>query len=177
MTINRRDKMLMIIAGAVIAMLACDHLVVGPLWRTWKARAERIADLRRQVDNGTQRLPSEKISREMWAKMRTHTLPADVSVAENQVLKSVDQWARDSRISFTSIKPQWKQVNDEYTTLECRADAFGNLQTMAQFVYDLEVDPLPLKIEELSIMARDTEGQQLSLAVRFSGLQLAATTK
>ena len=62
-------------------------------------------------------------------------------------------------------------------TLECRADAFGSIQSLARFLYELERDPLALKVDELEITARDSEGQQLSLSVRFSGLLLTANPR
>jgi hypothetical protein len=55
-------------------------------------------------------------------------------------------------------------------TLDCRADAVGNLSEIARFLYEVEKDPLAFKIEGVDITARDTEGQQLALALQVSGL-------
>jgi len=44
------------------------------------------------------------------------------------VLRAFDRWSQDSRISISSIKPQWKQAADDYMTYECRADAFESMQ-------------------------------------------------
>jgi len=87
--------------------------------------------------------------------MRTNTLPIETSAAESLVLKAFDRWSQESRISITSIKPQWKHNADEYMTLECRVDAFGNLPTLTRFLYDVEKDPLALKIDALEITTRD----------------------
>ena len=104
--------------------------------------------------------------------MRTNTLPAESSVAENQVLRAFDRWSQDSRISITSIKPQWKHNADDYVTLECRVDAYGSLATLTRFLYDVEKDPLALRVEAVEITSRDNDGQQLSLALQVSGLSL-----
>jgi hypothetical protein len=86
-------------------------------------------------------------------------------------LKSVDNWTQDSGISFTSIKPQWKQNGDDYVTLECRADAFGDMSSLTRFLYDLEKESA-VRVEDVEISSRDNDGQQLSLGVRFTGLVL-----
>ena len=57
-------------------------------------------------------------------------------------------------------------------TVECRADAFGSLQAITRFLYEIERDPLALKIESVEINARDRAGQQLSLGLQVSGLRL-----
>ena len=57
-------------------------------------------------------------------------------------------------------------------TLECRVDGFGNLSSLTRFLYDVEKDPMALKVEAVEITARDNDGQQLSLALQVSGLLL-----
>jgi translation initiation factor IF-2 len=100
-------------------------------------------------------------------------LPNNVSVAENEVLRAFERWSQQSRLSVTSIKPQWKRTADDYMTLECRADAFGSLEALTRFLYDVERDSLALKVEAVEITTRDNEGQQLSLALQVSGLLLS----
>ena len=172
MKIENRQRVLAVIAIAAVALLASDRLIVAPLTRSWKARADRIAELKESVKQGAMLLEREQTIRNRWENMRTNTLPNDVSAAENEVLKAFDRWSQESRISIASIKPQWKQAADDYMTYECRADAFGSLQAITQFLYEIEKDPLALKIESVEINARDNNGQQLSLGLQVSGLRL-----
>jgi hypothetical protein len=104
--------------------------------------------------------------------MRTNTLPDDISASENLVLKAFERWSDNSNISISGIKPQWKRVSEDYMTLECRADAFGSIQALSQFLYNVEKDPLALKVESVEITPRDENGRQLSLALQVSGLLL-----
>jgi hypothetical protein len=90
--------------------------------------------------------------------MRSHTLPDDVSEAENEVLKAFERWSEDSHISISSIKPQWKRIGDDYVILECRADAFGGIEALSRFLYNVEKDPLALKVETVEISSRDDNG-------------------
>ena len=113
----------------------------------------------------------EQSIRQRWESMRTNTLPNPVSVAESQVYKAFDRWSQDSQISITSIKPQ-KQNADDYLTVEFRVDAFGSLSTLTRFLYNVEKDPLAVKVEGVEISSRDNEGQQLTLGLQVSGLLL-----
>jgi Tfp pilus assembly protein PilO len=172
MNINKRQQLLAILAIGVVAIWAGDKLLFTPLTKLWKQRVVQIADLRKSVNQGSQLLDRKNSIHNRWDLMRTNTLPTENSVAENQVLRAFDRWSQDSRISITSIKPQWKHNADDYITLECRVDAFGSLPTLTRFLYDVEKDPLALKVDAVEITSRDNDGQQLSLALQVSGLSL-----
>jgi hypothetical protein len=172
MKIENRQKLLAIAAIVGVAILVSDKLVITPLVNGWKARATRIAELRKSVSQGSVLLQREQNIRSRWDSMRTNTLPDDISAAENEVLQAFERWSQDSRISISSIKPQWKRAGEDYMTLECRADAFGSMQAVTRFLYDVEKDPLALKVDSVEITSRDNDGQQLSLALQVSGLLL-----
>lgn len=172
MNINNRQQLLSIAAIVVVTLWAGDKLVLSPLMQSWKQRATSITELTKSVRQGSLLVDRERSIRSRWDSMQTNTLPNETSVAENQVLKAFERWSQDSRISITSIKPQWKRTADDYMTLECRADAFGSIQAITRFLYDVEKDPLALKVEAVEITTRDNDGQQLSLALQVSGLLL-----
>jgi Tfp pilus assembly protein PilO len=172
MKINSRQQLLAALAVIAVALLGGDKLVWSPLTASWKKRATRIADLRKEVSQGEQLLERESTLRSRWQVMATNTLPANASAAQDTMLKAFERWSQASRISLTSIRPQWKRTDDDYMTLECRADAQGNLQALTRFLYEVEKDPLALKVESIEITARDNDGQQLGLALQVSGLLL-----
>lgn len=177
MNLNSRQQVLGIVAIAVVGLLAGDRLVFSPLVKGWNARAARIAQLRKSVGQGQLLLDQELVDPKKsiaarWSHMRTNTLTSELSVAEGQVLKALDRWSQESRIGISSIKPQWKRGNDDYMTLECRVDGFGGLPAMVRFLYDLEKDPLALRVESVEITARDDRGEQLTFGLLVSGLLL-----
>ena len=172
MKIENRQRVLAIVAITAVVLLASDRLIFAPLTRAWKERAGRIAELKREVTQGAMLLERERVIRTRWIGMRTNTLPNNVSAAESEVLRAFDRWEQDSRISVTSKKPQWKRNEDDYMTFECRVDASGTLPALTRFLYEVEKDPLALKVESVEIASRDNNGQQLSLALQVSGLML-----
>ena len=172
---EQRQKMLLIAAGAVVALWASDQLVITPLTKLWKERATKIVELRKSVDKGSVLVDRTRVINERWDEMRTNTLPVEISQAEGKVLQAFDQWSKVSQISITSIKPQWKRSTDDFTTLECRVDAFGSLATLTRFLYEVEKDPLALKVESVELTSKDNEGKQITLALLVSGLVLNPT--
>jgi Tfp pilus assembly protein PilO len=174
---NRREALLKVIVGCVAGLFLLDLLVLSPAARGWRGQGERIAALREKVQRGRQLLERERSIRERWAEMNRTDLPEDLSAAENDVFKAVGRWARDSRINFTSLTPQWRQHEEGYETLECRASATGDQASLARFLYELESDPAPVHLQESQFTTRDARGQQLLLSARFSFVRLQTSGK
>ena len=177
MAIKNRQQLLIILAATGAALLIGDKLVITPLTASWQARSKQIAELTKQVNQGSLLVSRDSVIRTRWDQMRNGTLPEEVSAAENEVLQAFERWSQESRISISSIKPQWKRAGDDFMTLECRADAFGSIQAVTRFLYEVEKDPLALRVEAVEITARDNDGQQLTVGLQVSGLQLGVVTE
>ncbi len=174
---KNRQRLLGLIALLCIGTLAGDRLLFTPLLSVWAERSERIEELEKSIAKGRLLLDRENEWKARWEEMRTTALPLDKSQAENLVLKSEDRWVNESRIANSALKFQWKQVQDEYVLLDCRMVAHGNLENIARYLYELECDPLPLKLENVEILSTDDNGEKLTLNVAFSGLQLLEEKK
>jgi Tfp pilus assembly protein PilO len=172
MNLTKRQQTLAIFAIVLVGLYVADKLVFTPLTRSWKARSERIAELKEQVRDGNETLKRETTLREQWDRMRRNTLVNVKSEAESQMLKAFERWSKDGGVSVSSIRPQWKEAEDAYKTLECRADVGGSLSAIAHFLYLVERDPLGVKVDSLELTSRNNEGSQLSLVVQVSGLLL-----
>lgn len=176
MRIKNRQQLLMFAAIGLIAFFAADKIIFTPLAKFWSSRGKEIADLKKRVSDGDLLVRRQKSLRDRWDEMRANTLPTNPTLAEQQLLTGLDKWARNSRITVTSLGQQWKHDADDYTTLQCRVEATGNMSALSQFLYDLEKDPMALKLDSVEISTRDTEGQVLSLGLQISGLVLGSQT-
>jgi hypothetical protein len=170
--IENRQQWLIVVTIAVVVVFAADRLVFGPLTKLWKARSTQVAELRKEVADGSLLLQREKSLRTRWDSMRANALSNNTSLAEQQLLKAFDAWSQESRVSITGITPQWKHDADDYMTLECHVDASGDMATLMRLLYDIEKDPMALKLELVDLNSRDNAGRELSMGIRVSGLVL-----
>jgi Tfp pilus assembly protein PilO len=169
---QQRQKTLVVLTVAVVALYLGDLVAFEPLAKWFSARSEAIATLRQKVKDGTQLVKREPGIHAQWDNMRMNTLPANGSQAEQQFLKSIDNWARQTGTEITDILPQWKSDADEYVTLNCRVEAGGNLSALTQFLYEIKKSPMALKMDSLQLSCRDNTGQLLTLDLQISGLVL-----
>ena len=174
MQIKNRQQLLIVAAVAIVGLFAADKILFTPLGRLWSERSAQIVKLRKDVTAGEQLVKRSQGLTNHWNEMKQNTLPATPSVAEQKVFKAFEKWSRDSRMSLTSITPQWKKDSDEYSTLQCRVEAAGDMRAVTQFLYDIEKDPMALRLENLEISSRDNEGLQLAVGLQVSALVLTA---
>jgi len=175
MKIENRQQVLVVMAIAVVALFLCDRLLFEPMIQWWKTRQTQVAKLRQEVNNGRILIQRETAIRDRWNEMRTNTLPINTSAAEQQVLKAFDSWSQDSGASITSISPQWKSdASSDYSTLDCRVEASGDLGALSRLIYDVEKGPMALRLESLALDTRDDQGQQLTLDLQVSALVLTS---
>ena len=93
------------------------------------------------------------------------------------MLKAFDNWSQESGASITGVTPQWNNDATNYMTVDWRVEASGDLGTLTRFLYDIEQDPMPLKLESVALSAHDDMGQQLTLGLQISGLALTTLKK
>ncbi len=171
---KNREQLLGIFAITAVLLMVGDKFILQPLTDTWKARTKTIADLEKQVADGERLLTRDRVVADKWASMRAHTLTNEVSLAEGQALRAFERWSRDAGVTVSGLKPQWKRAasGEEYQTLECRADATGSLSSLARFLYQIEKDPLAMKVDVVDLTTRDTDGRNLTMSLQLSGLVL-----
>lgn len=167
-----RETMLKIGAGACGGLLLLNYVVIGPAFNAWSAQSDRMTAIRKKVMHGRQLLEREHSTRSRWADMQRTDLPEDNSAAEEAVFKAIGRWTQASHVIFTNLSPQWRQHEEGYDTLEFRATVTGDQASLGRLMYELESDPLPGRLEEAEVSARDAKGQGVSAALRFTFVRL-----
>lgn len=172
MKVQNREQFLMVIVASLLGLLIANWAVFGPMARWWHARQDKIKELRQEVSQGKSLLRREAYLRSQWADMRTNSLPNDSSLAEQQVLRSLNNWVGTAGVNVSSVTPQWEMEQTNYSTLDCRVEASGDMGTLSRFLYEVERDPAAFQLTSVDLSANDERGQQLTLGIEISGLAL-----
>lgn len=174
LNIPDRQRTLVIVTSACVALLVLEYWVRVPLTNLWRAHAVEIAKLQNSVTAGKATISRATQIERRWADMQANALPKDPAQAEQDVISAFDRWGRANNIELSSIRPQWKRGGtDRYSLLECRVDATGTIPTLSRFVYELERSPLALRVDSIEMTSRDDSGQKLTLGLIVSGLRLS----
>jgi len=177
MKIKNRQDFLVVVTIVVVALAVAVNFILPPILDWWSDRQKQISDLRDKVRDGTQMIRRETAIRSHWEDMRENSLPPSAPQAEQQFLKAIDGWSRDSGAAITSIMPQWKNDSTNYMTLDCRVETDGDINSLSKFIYDIEKGPLPLRLDSVELSSHDASGQQMTLGLEINGLALLQNDK
>lgn len=171
---SKRQRLLVIVTGAGLALLILDRILFTPLTDLWQAHAAEIVTLQKSVAEGRGLIAREAQLNRVWKEMETNALAKEPAQAEQDVLSAFDRWGRANSIELASIRPQWKRgTTDRYSLLECRVDATGSLPALSRFLYEVERSPLALRVDSVEVTARDDGGRALTLGLVVSGLRFS----
>lgn len=177
MKIENRQQFLVVLTIAAFALLVAVNFILTPLGNWWSARQGQIKELQTKVTEGQKLIRRATGIRSRWDSMCTNALPANTSLAEQNVLQAVSDWARSSGAELTSVMPQWKNGSTNYLTLTCRVESSGDLGTLSRFLYNLEKGPMALRLDSVELSSRDNTGQQLTMGLELNGLALLTADK
>jgi hypothetical protein len=174
---NSREAILKIAVAGVVGLYLLDLFVLTPSIEAWKAQGERLASLREKVEKGRGLIERETSLKGRWEEMLRTDMPEDSSAGEADVYKALGRWGLKSRVSFTSLTPNWHPHDEGYDTFECRVTATGDQASLGRLIYEIETDPLPARVEECELNTRDAVGKQLSMTMRFSFVRINDSKK
>jgi len=170
--LSRREGLIGIAAAVMLAALAGDRFIITP-----------VMDRLGQIEDRKQQLLSEVIDanslfarrREMetkWRQLSSDGLNSESEV-ESRVLRDLDRWARDSRLTLTSVKPQRPSAARKgLKEMTFSVASTGSLEAVARFIWFLEKAPLPIKITDVQLGSADQSGDEMSLQIRLSALYI-----
>jgi hypothetical protein len=173
METKNREKLLLIATGAVIVLWLLNLLVISPLIDSWHSRSGEIARLRKEIADGARLIRRESTIRERWDSMRANALVCDQTAAQRQLFNAFDRWVRAGGVTEGSFRPDWKEADTNYSTVDCRSDVSGSLDNVRDFLKAMTKDPLADKVESFELTAKDDNGRQLALVLNLSGLALS----
>lgn len=173
MKIENRQRILAAIALLAFGILIGDRLLLTPMIEGWKERNRQILEYKQALEKGELLVNRKTAIREQWKEMHDNLLPSNSSAAQDDLLKGFQRWSEKSGISVSGLKPQWRELVDETMVLECRAETFGSLEAVSRFLFELEKDPMAVRVESLEVASRDDRARELSLTLQVSALPLS----
>ena len=180
--IKNRQDFLVVLTIAVVVLAVAVNFIFPPILGWWSDRQKEIKDLQAKISDGNGLIRREAAVRSHWAEMQRNALPpntspAGMSPAEQQFLTALNTWSRESGAEITSTTPQWKNESTNYSTLNCRVEAAGDLGVLSRFIYNIEKGPLMVRLDSVELSTHDNNGQQLTLGLEIDALALQNNKK
>lgn len=174
MVLSRREKYITAAAGIAVAILFLDRAVLTPLQERAASRSEETARRVREIEQAGMLFDRMRHLSGAWQEIQSNGLKSDAGEAEIQVLHAVRNWAQESGLALSGLRPESVKQRGALDELTFRASGTGTIQSVAGFLWRLESAPIPIRVTDLQLGSRKEAADDLSLQLRLSTLAEAS---
>ena len=171
MALAKRERILVIGVVAVVGLLGLDQYLLTPVLdaqdQLQNEREQVLADMKRSQGVMSDR----KQSLERWKTMVRGGMKSDPAEAEGQLLHALRDWAKDSGLVLSSVKPERPESKDPLLReIQVQASANGSLEAMTKFLLKTQTAKFPLKVSEFQMATRNETTNDIALQIKASTL-------
>jgi hypothetical protein len=173
MILSKRERSIAVATVAVVAALLLDRWLVTPYLGQVGRQGQEKRRVLDDIARGRSLIEHRKEMTPEWEALLQAGLPSDAASAEGTVLNVVRSWAEDSGLMLTSLKPERSLRRGKMQELAFQAVCSGTMDAVTRFLWKVETAGMPLKINDLQVVARKEGADDLTLQVRIAALSLS----
>lgn len=177
MVLSRRERLIAAVTLLVMMIFILDRYAVSPFFEAKENISKEKQCLEDDMRHANKIFRQRKRINDKWQEMVRGGLGSNPSAMESRMLHEIRQWSHDCGLSISSIKPD-RNGNEEKILKEimfnvaCR----GSMDSVGQFLWQIESSQLPLRITEFQLGAREEDGRNMSLQLKLSTVYLSENT-
>jgi hypothetical protein len=169
---SKRERMVGLIAGGVLGVLALDQLLVSPLLARKADADQRLTAALDDQKRATQVFQRDLARRREWKEIAGESLKVDAPAAESQLLNRVRDWAQEAGLGLTSLKPERNDREQGYQKLTIRATGTGTMRQTSRFLQSVQNADIPIRVNELQLTARREGTDDLNVSIAVATIYL-----
>src|ERR1041385_2664506 len=168
MVITKRERTIVVVTGAVLALFLADHFVLSPLLeRRARIDAESAQCLLDQQKADGLFAQRRKLA-PRWREMTESGLGAGAGAAESRFLHAIRDWAQEADLSLASVKLERTEMERQFQKITWRAAGTGTMAAVSRFLWRIQEASLPVRIADLQVGARQEGSDSLTIQVGVS---------
>ena len=177
MVLSKREKYCAVFAVILVAVLVLDRFALTPFLETRKQTRTQKLQLQDKLTRAESLLRRRKALDNKWQEMVRQGVSNNTSETESQVLHEVRNWSREYGLNLSSIKPDYVKGEESQNESAFLVSGTGNMSSLGQFLYQVEITPLPLRLKDIQISSRQEAADDMSLQVRLSAMHFPTEIK
>jgi Tfp pilus assembly protein PilO len=169
MVLTKRERVIAIITGVVVAALIGNAFVLDPmLGKLEQVENEKLL-LLAEVNEAQDLFDRRRLMERKWKAMLSDGMRSD-SEAESRVARVLDDWSEGARLVLSSVKPERVASEKGLKEMTFSVVGTGSLEAVARFLWQVETTALPVKVKDMQLSAMSESGDSMSLQLRVSAI-------
>ena len=176
MVLNKRERIIALVTGGVIALLAADRLVLTPLVERSNNVDTDLAAANADLARAEQLFRNAPRMNQRWNQMIAAGMKPEVTESESQALRALYDWAQASGVSLQSLQPDRVErplPQKEFRQVTLRATGTGSLNAVGKLLWRVQTATIPMRVTSLDLNARKEGTDDLTVTLTVSTLVYA----
>lgn len=174
--LSKREQIMAIIAVAVVGFLVLNKFIIGPVSGKLQQLETQKEQLQIELSDAHNLFQKRRILEKRWKTALYAGLRNEVE-AEIKVGRAIDKWSEEAGLTLSSVKPERVASDKGLKEMTFVVVGTGTLEAVAQFLWKIETDPLPLKVKDMQLGSSNESGQSMSVQLRLSALCLGESSE
>ena len=170
MILSRRERTITGATIAVIGLFALDHWALSPLLEASDVVGTKAEVCRAQLEKANQLFSRGKALGRRWGAMGKGVTKDDLPAAESQLLHSVRDWAQESGLVLSSVKPEQVRDEKQFKRILFRATGTGPMKAVSKFLWHVQTGNIPVRIADMELSSRKEGADDLAIQIGLSTL-------
>jgi Tfp pilus assembly protein PilO len=172
MILSRRERLIAVVLLSAVGLLVVDRYVWTPVAEYRDELAADRAEALRELERATRLFRDRREHARSWNEMLAAGVSDDPGAAESRLLHQVREWAAESGLTLSSVRPARETRDPRFHRITLHATGTGNMRSVSQFLWRLERAETPLNVSEVQLSSRRDGQDDLMLTIRISTLFL-----
>lgn len=168
MVLSRRERLITIGTLVAVGLLALDRLALSPMFDAMDETDARRDALAAELGKSQAMISRWRQLAPKWREMVQSGMKSDPAEAESQVLHAIQNWAGETGVTLSLLKPNRQTEKTRLPVIAFQASGTGNLYSIARLVWRIQTSRIPIRVTFLQLAPRKEGADELSFQLRVS---------
>lgn len=175
-----RERILALVAGAVLVLAVAELLVLGPLARRWERTKEDLDARQAELAAGRELIKREGQLRTRYQELASR-VEGEVGARESRFLTFLQEAAERAGLQIASEKPSRRsyggrgQGSFRYTESTVNLTFTCSMDALVRFLAGLGAGEEAVRVRQLEVTSLDPAGRSLKVSLYLTTLALPLT--
>jgi hypothetical protein len=147
--LSKREKIIGLATAGVIGFYGLDRFVIGPLLERKGELDAQLVAAQADATHADQLFAGDAQMRRRWKQMRDAGLGTNITEAQSQAARSLNEWAREAGLDVGTLQPdpvdRGGKLKD-FTPVPLRMIATGSMRSISKFLWSLQTSKIPMRV-------------------------------
>jgi len=165
-----------ITAVVVVGFLVLNKFLIGPVTGKLQQLETQKNQLLVELSEAQNLFRKRRALEREWKTALSEGLRNEVE-AESKVGRALNEWSEEASLTLSSVKPERVASEKGLKEMTFVVVGTGTLDAVAQFLWQIETAPMPIKVKDIQLGSSNESGQSMSVQLRLSALCLGTEQK